>query len=113
MRELRIVVTGGRDFADRALVYRILDMLRPSRIAQGGATGADQWAREWARDHDVACVTYIADWKQYGKAAGPIRNEKMCREEKPDAVVAFSGGSGTANCCGNGRIVGAPVLEVT
>lgn len=30
-----------------------------------------------------------ADWKKHGKAAGPIRNQSMLTEHKPDLVIAF------------------------
>ena len=37
------------------------------------------------------------DWKKYGKKAGPLRNQQMLEEGKPDLVVAFPGGNGTAD----------------
>jgi len=33
--------------------------------------------------------TYPADWAQHGRAAGPIRNQRMLTQGKPDLVVAF------------------------
>ena len=32
---------------------------------------------------------YEADWKKYGKLAGPKRNQQMLDEGMPDLVVAF------------------------
>ena len=32
---------------------------------------------------------FPADWKKYGRAAGPIRNKQMLNEGKPDLVLAF------------------------
>jgi len=66
-------------------------------IIQGGAKGADECARRWANEHSVGCETYHADWKKYGKAAGPIRNRKMLDLGNPDLVIAFPGGNGTQN----------------
>ena len=34
-----------------------------------------------------------------GKAAGPERNRRMLDTFKPDGVIAFPGGRGTADCC--------------
>lgn len=45
-----------------------------------------------------------ADWKKHGKAAGPIRNGIMLRDGKPDMVVAFPGGRGTANMVDQARL---------
>jgi hypothetical protein len=45
----------------------------------------------------VPVIEFPANWKVYGRAAGPIRNMKMLLEGKPDLVVAFPGGIGTAD----------------
>ena len=45
---------------------------------QGGARGADALAKYWAKTHpEIARWEYKAEWKKYGPAAGPIRNERM------------------------------------
>jgi hypothetical protein len=41
--------------------------------------------------------TFSADWDKLGAAAGPVRNQKMLVEGRPDLVVAFPGGKGTAD----------------
>jgi len=46
-------------------------------------------------------MSFPADWKSYGKGAGPIRNQLMLDEGKPDLVLAFhndiSSSRGTAD----------------
>lgn len=37
----------------------------------------------------------VCGGRDYGKAAGAIRNQQMLDEGKPDLVVAFKGGRGT------------------
>jgi hypothetical protein len=69
----------------------------PVTIIQGGARGADKLAREWAEDRGVGCVTFRADWEKHGPSAGPIRNGQMLSEGKPNLVLAFPGGRGTAD----------------
>jgi hypothetical protein len=95
---MRILVCGGRDYTDRAAVRRVLDAaLRsgPIEIIQGGAKGADRFAREWAIGNGVTCTTYEADWTTHGRSAGPIRNREMLSQGKPSLVLAFPGGPGT------------------
>lgn len=49
--------------------------------------GADFWAFVWAKNNDRPCKTMNADWKNHGKAAGPIRNSEMAaylKSKKPD-----------------------------
>lgn len=90
--QVRVVVCGGRNYADKARVWIALDGLMPEEVAQGGASGADQHARDWCIRRKVRCSTFYAQWDQDGPAAGPIRNQYMLDEFKPDLVLAFPGG---------------------
>ena len=94
---MRVLVCGGRDYSDLDKVIAILDTIQPSSIIEGGAQGADSLARQWAILRDVDRRSFYADWSRDGKAAGPIRNQRMLDEGRPDLVVAFPGGGGTAD----------------
>jgi len=96
---MRILVCGGRNYWDQAAVDEVLDEYRSdiTVVIEGGATGADACAREWARKNRVQTLTFPADWARFGKSAGPYRNLQMLDEGKPDLVVAFPGGRGTEN----------------
>lgn len=98
---MRIVVGGGRYLKDRQMVWRVLDYLHQqdpvTMLAHGGCSGADFLAELWAKQHQVPSKSYLPDWQGKGKAAGPIRNGEMLRQEMPNLVVAFPGGSGTRN----------------
>lgn len=117
---LRIVVTGGRDYADRAAVYAALDRLHrelgvalvahgacrvtaePNGTTSGRMSGADRWACEWAHDRGVIAGGYPVTREEYdahGRAAPCVRNRRMLDTVRPDGVVAFPGGRGTADCC--------------
>lgn len=94
---LRVVVCGGRDYADARHLGEVLTWVAPLEMAHGGAPGADSLAGRWAEVHGVPLKVYPADWARDGRAAGPIRNARMIREFKPTLVVAFPGGHGTEN----------------
>ena len=111
-RDVRAVVCGGRDFRDQELVDRTLDSLGITVLIEGGANGADALASAWAFRNRVPWARYKADWTLYGNAAGPVRNQQMLTEGKPDVVVAFPGGSGTADMVRRARLAGVHVLEV-
>lgn len=81
-------------------------------IIQGGAKGADLIGKVWAESLNFKVVQYDADWKQYGKRAGIIRNQQMLDEENPDFVIAFPGGKGTADMVKRARQFGVEVIEV-
>jgi hypothetical protein len=120
MEKKRILVCGGRDFSDRSLLERILDLSLDKWgadgivIIHGGARGADTLAGEWAKYHNIECIEEKADWEKYGKRAGPIRNQKMLDEHKPEIVVAFPGGTGTTHMVllAKGKLGANNVLEL-
>lgn len=113
---MRVLVTGGRHYSDKSRVYSTLDKIHAqtpiSCIIEGGATGADRIGRMWALERSVDVLTFPADWKAHGRAAGPIRNQQMIDEGNPDLVVAFPGGAGTANMVGLASGTGVKVYVV-
>jgi hypothetical protein len=115
----RILVCGGREFSDYPLVCKTLDGLLSAStlpsdtvIIHGDAAGADRLADQWAVDKSLKVERYPADWAKHRRAAGPIRNMQMLDEGKPDLVVAFSGGRGTANMVRQAREAGVPVIVI-
>ncbi len=82
-------------------------------IISGMATGADSAAVDWAITNWLKVHEFPADWNKHGKAAGPIRNQQMLDEGKPDLVVAFPGGNGTADMVRRAKKAGIEVIEVT
>lgn len=114
---MRVIVTGGRDYAEKDVVELALDCLRrrcgPLTIIQGGSTGADALARAWAyQQEDVCLVNVPADWQKHKKAAGPIRNNLMLDQCNPQLVVAFPGGKGTDHMVRTARKAGVPTITI-
>jgi len=112
---MRILVCGGRSFANLTAVYTTLDDYLPDvrTVIHGGEQGADQIAGEWAERNGVAVHVFPAQWQKYGKAAGPIRNAQMLEEGHPDLVIAFPGGRGTADMCRKALRSGVDVINIT
>ena len=115
------IVTGGRDYRDKAMVEVVLGDVDPSQIWHGGARGADTFAADYAETWGIHTSVCDADWKTHGRAAGPIRNQQMIdaavqlrdRFGGEFLVIAFPGGRGTADCVKRARAAGLNVLEVT
>lgn len=96
----KILVCGGRAFQDKQFIYKSLDECTRLHgpielLMHGGAEGADKLAYMWAQLHEIPSRQFSANWAKYGRAAGPLRNQYMLDEGKPDLVVAFPGGRGT------------------
>lgn len=115
---MRVLVCGGRNYADYAHVEEIMDALRAERgithVIHGAARGADMLAFAWAvKRLGAENVTgYPADWLRFGMKAGPWRNQQMIDEGKPDLVVAFPGGKGTADMVRRARQANIETIEV-
>lgn len=121
MGVFRVLVCGGRDYQDMAFVFAELDRVNeacsdPICVIAGGATGADAFAEKWARSYigkreGVSYHGFKADWEKHGKAAGPIRNQAMIDRGKPNLVLAFPGGRGTADMIRRAEAAGIPVRD--
>lgn len=120
---MRVLVCGGRDYDDwntlkEELQFRFAGAHRTLVIIHGSARGADSLASRWVTyanntlHWDVKEEKYPADWKTHGKAAGPIRNQQMLKEGKPDLVIAFPGGRGTKDMVAKAKKAGINVIEV-
>jgi len=81
-------------------------------IIEGGATGVDSAAADFAAVNFCKLEEYPADWKQHGRSAGYIRNKQMLFEGKPDLVVAFPGGKGTAMMVDLATSAGIKVIKM-
>ena len=118
---MRVLICGGRDFDDyHSFWYSMNDISdkfdfdnkQPITIIQGGAKGADAFARTYAIECGFELENYEANWSKYGPGAGPIRNQQMIDEGKPDLVIAFPGGKGTADMIRRARKAKIKVIEI-
>jgi hypothetical protein len=111
----RLLVAGSRTWTDRAAVVEYLNIASPEVLIVGDCpTGADLFAREWTEGRKIQLIVNHALWQQEGKAAGPLRNERMFKYDKPTLVVCFrmNGMSpGTDDVIRRARMGGIP-LEV-
>ncbi len=113
---MRVLVCGGRDFGDLIFVWNTLDTIHAKRefsaLIHGGARGADSHAKAWARYRGIFRLKFLPDYKRYSKEVAPfMRNQRMLVEGKPDLVVAFAGGNGTADMVKRSRSAGIDVVE--
>lgn len=124
---MRVLVCGGRDFglytkstedADkRSFIWKTLTQINLQHdpievLIHGCAVGVDRWSGQWAYNHRITVREFPADWQKHGKAAGPIRNQQMLDEGKPDLVIAFPGGRGTADMVNRAKKAGVKVIEI-
>lgn len=93
--ELRIIIAGGRDFADYELVKSTLDkylkdIKGEAVIISGTSRGADRLGERYARENNLMVKRFPADWDLYGKSAGPIRNSQMAKYAAEGHGILFA-----------------------
>jgi hypothetical protein len=112
-----LLVCGGREYRDRAHVFDTLDLIHAKRgiglLVHGACTkgGADILAELWAKAREVPYLGHPARWRIDGKAGGGRRNQAMLDRWKPEGVLAFPGGSGTADMIRRAELAGLKVWE--
>ena len=88
----QIIIAGGRDFNDYPLLERTVDQFLADvhdeiTIFCGTARGADSLGERYAKKRGYAVRNFPPDWRRYGRAAGPKRNQEMA--EAADALADF------------------------
>lgn len=90
----RVVIAGCRDYdnyneAKEFIDFCICNIRKENEIVivSGGASGADAIGEQYAKENGFKVEKHPADWKKYGRAAGPIRNKQMA--EISDYVICF------------------------
>ena len=115
---MRVVVAGSRYARDPRVVEQELARISKEMgpitcLVEGGASGVDNYARDWClRVSHVPVVTHWPIWG-VGKKAGVLRNWRMMQPSgRPDLVVAFPGGPGTKSCVEQAERQGIQVIRI-
>jgi len=102
---MNVAIVGSRSFEDYARLTKCVEEVLAERgilmsevqVISGGAVGAVTLAERYSREVlGKEPHIFAADWKQFGRSAGPKRNDEIV--EAADLVIAFPGkGRGTWN----------------
>ena len=108
---MKVIIAGGRKFDDYLFLEERCDHLLANstdiEIISGAAPigntpfgkllGADQLGQFYALQRGYPVTTFPAQWEEFSRAAGPIRNNQMAKHS--DALIAFWNGfsTGTEN----------------
>jgi len=89
---MKIIIAGSRTFTDFKKLCEVCDQLLQDQtdveIVSGAYyKGADLLGEKYATEKGFPIKQFPADWKRFGRAAGPKRNEQMANYA--DALIAF------------------------
>lgn len=114
----RILITGSREWTDQDAIFDAI--VRAARAAldfeivviHGAARGADTYAGEAASRLGFKVETYPADWDNFGRKAGFLRNARMVKLGA-DVCLAFilNESPGASGCAELARKAGIEVVS--
>jgi hypothetical protein len=129
-KKFTILITGSRDWDNyKSIQHRILETVsdwlednpgyrnKPLHewltVVHGGCPkGADRLADVFARNI-LKCkvIVYPADWKKFGKRAGPLRNLQMVQKSDASVCLGFikDNSSGAKGCMKVAKAHGLPI----
>lgn len=97
---MKTIIAGSREIEDYNILLKTLKDadFNITEVVSGGCRGPDKLGERWAKENGIPIKHFYAQWKKYGKRAGPIRNLEMV-EYADAAIFLWDGRSrGTANC---------------
>jgi len=91
----KIIVAGSRTITDwfevnRTILFGLTELVdlkdfNDIEIVSGRARGIDILGERYAKENNLKLKLFPADWDQYGKRAGYLRNKQMA--EYADALI--------------------------
>ena len=82
----RIVIAGCRNYNDyntaKEYISSCLSNISKKHeiiILSGGCSGADMLGERYAKENGYKIERHPANWRKYGRSAGPKRNEEMAK----------------------------------
>lgn len=113
---MKVLVCGGRKYSNMSRIFCTLNAIHAIRpileVIEGGATGADSIAGNWAKMYGEKLTVVLPDYRKHDPKVAPlIRNSQMA-ELNPDLLIAFPGGSGTADMIKKAKARHIPILEI-
>ncbi len=93
---MKVIVAGLRRFNDYDLFKSKIEKtiidneINITELVSGGASGVDSMAERYANENGISVKVFQADWKKYGRGAGPLRNKEMAEYVgEKGALIAF------------------------
>ena len=113
----RVLVCGDRNWTDPIIIMNELIKIMGNQgievVIEGEQNGADILGKQAAERLGLTVLPFKANWRKYGLAAGPIRNQQMLKEGRPTLVLAFHpylpGSKGTKHMVDIAMKAGIPV----
>lgn len=109
---MKTIIAGSRNCTKYKTIEIAIELCPfvVTSVVSGKAKGGDRVGERYAIANNLPLYKFPADWKQYGKSAGYIRNTEMA--ENAEALIALWDGfsNGTRNMIEIARRKKFPIL---
>lgn len=105
---MKVVIAGSRGIEDYNLLIKLIKFtnLNITEVVSGGARGVDKLGEKYAKENNIPVKLFEANWGDFGKRAGVIRNREMARYAEALIYLWDGKSSGTKNMIEEARIRG-------
>jgi hypothetical protein len=110
---VKVIVAGSRHIDDYSKVEKAIkdSGFDVTEVVSGCAYGVDTLGERWAEEHKVPVKHFVAYWRDYGNAAGPMRNAAMANYADALVLVWDGMSRGSKNMLARAREKKLPVYQ--
>lgn len=114
---MKTIIAGSRTIQHLDFVWNVISMCPwiddITEVVSGTCRGVDRMGEVYAKTRKWPIKRFPANWKAYGKKAGPMRNEKMARYADALIVVWDGESKGTKNMIKEAKKYGLRIFRIT
>lgn len=119
-KPIKLIIAGSRakslmvgySMIEHICIHFNFHPVTVKEVVSGMALGVDAKGSYWANEQKIPIKQFHADWDEYEKAAGPIRNGEMARYADALLLIWDGESPGSKNMLKHMRVLGKPVYEV-
>jgi len=84
---MKVIIAGSSSIFDPAVLEQAIEAsgFHITTVISGRCQGVDILGERWAERMRIPVLPFPANWRRYGRSAGPIRNLEMAKQA--DAVL--------------------------
>lgn len=122
MNTKTVIIAGSRNILDYDALKSAIESSpwfgRIDTVYTGDAKGVDEMVVKWCKENGITYRIFRAQWHDYGRQAGPLRNEAMINEGGEALILLWYGrvkdgfGRGSKSMKEKAKAAGIPIHEV-
>lgn len=87
---MKVIIAGSRTINSYESVCQAIrnSQFDITEVVSGTARGVDQMGERWAAENNIPVKRFPANWNEYGKKAGYLRNKEMA-EYAQSAIILW------------------------